>query len=170
MVLVIASVSASLAGSALAQDQEQSTGELEEILVTARKVEESLQKTPVSVSAFTGDDLAIRSIDSLDELSSISPNLSFFASGIAGKNSGQAYIRGVGQFDYLLSTDPGVSIYVDGVYLARSLGSVLEHGRHRSIEILRGPQGTCAANTIGGAINVITRQAAKGQRLISRRG
>ena len=164
IVVVIASVSASLAGSALAlaQDQNQSTGALEEIIVTARKVEESLQETPVSVSAFTGDDLAIRSINSLDEISNITPNMSFFASAIAGKNSGQAYIRGVGQFDYLLSTDPGVSIYVDGVYLARSLGSILDLVDIERIEILRGPQGTLyGKNTIGGAINVITRKPAK---------
>ncbi len=155
-----------LSPAALAQDdrssQDRSSGELEEVLVTARKVEESLQETPVSVSAFTGEDLAIRSIDNLDEVSQITPNMSFFASAIAGKNSGQAYIRGVGQFDYILSTDPGVGVYVDGVYLARSLGSILDLVDIERIEILRGPQGTLyGKNTVGGAINVVTRKPAQ---------
>jgi iron complex outermembrane receptor protein len=150
----------SLAGTALAQ--ERTTGALEEITVTARKIEESLQDTPVSVSAFTGDDLAVRSITSLDDVSHIAPNMSFFASAISGKNSGQAYIRGVGQFDYILSTDPGVGVYVDGVYLARSLGSILDLVDIERVEVLRGPQGTLyGKNTVGGAINVITRKPAE---------
>ncbi len=154
---VIAGLFVSSTGSALAQDH--SAGTLEEVIVTARKLEESLQDTPVSISAFTGDDLAVRSITSLDEVSRITPNMSFFASGIAGKNSGQAYIRGVGQFDYILSTDPGVGVYIDGVYLARSMGSLLDLVDIERVEILRGPQGTLyGKNTVGGAINVITRK------------
>lgn len=134
---------------------------LEEITVTARKVEESLQTAPVAVSAFTGEDLQLRAVTSLDDVSRYAPNVEFFASGISGKNSGQVYIRGVGQFDYLLSTDPGVGIYVDGVYLARSLGSILDLVDVERVEILRGPQGTLyGKNTVGGAINVISRKPA----------
>ncbi len=132
---------------------------LEEITVTARKMEESLQTAPVAVSAFTGEDLDVRAVTSLDDISRYAPNVEFFASGIAGKNSGQAYIRGVGQFDYLLSTDPGVGLYVDGVYLARSLGSILDLVDVERVEILRGPQGTLyGKNSVGGAINVISRK------------
>ena len=150
------------ASHALAQESNENV--LEEITVTARKVEERLQETPLSVSAFTGADLAIRSITSLDQVSQITPNMSFFASAISGKNSGQAYIRGVGQFDYILSTDPGVGVYVDGVYLARSLGSILDLVDIERVEILRGPQGTLyGKNTVGGAIDVITRKPTQEQ-------
>jgi iron complex outermembrane receptor protein len=148
-------------GSTGVSAQEVSSGALEEITVTARKIEESLQETPVSVTAFTGEDLAVRFVTTLDDISRITPNMSFFASAIAGKNSGQAYIRGVGQFDYILSTDPGVGVYVDGVYLARSLGNILDLVDIERVEILRGPQGTLyGKNTVGGAINVITRKPA----------
>ncbi len=139
--------------------QKQDAGALEEITVTARKINESLQDVPVAVSAFTAADLTARGVNSLEEIASYTPNVEFFASGISGKNSGQAYIRGVGQFDYLLSTDPGVGVYVDGVYLARSLGNLLDLVDIERVEILRGPQGTLyGKNTIGGAINVITRK------------
>jgi iron complex outermembrane receptor protein len=135
---------------------------LEEITVTARKVQESLQDTPVAVTAFTADDLAARGVTSLDEVGRYTPNMSFFASGIAGKSSGQVYIRGVGQFDYLLTTDPGVAIYLDGVYLARALGNILDLVDIERVEVLRGPQGTLyGKNTVGGAINVITRKPAQ---------
>lgn len=135
------------------------TPAIQEVTVTARRIQESLQETPVAVTALTAEDLAVRGVGSLDEVGRYTPNVAFFASGISGKNSGQAYIRGVGQFDYLLSTDPGVGIYVDGVYLARSLGNLLDLVDIERVEILRGPQGTLyGKNTIGGAINVVTRK------------
>lgn len=137
---------------------QEGSGVLEEVIVSARKVEESLQEAPVAVSAFTADDLVVRGVTSLDGVASFTPNVEFFASGVSGKNSGQAYIRGVGQFDYLLTTDPGVGIYVDGVYLARSLGNLLDLVDIERVEVLRGPQGTLyGKNTVGGAINVVTR-------------
>ncbi|MCC7410582.1 MAG: TonB-dependent receptor [Gammaproteobacteria bacterium] len=133
--------------------------ELEEIIVTARKLEESLQETPVAVSAFTSSDLDARSITQLNDVQRFTPNLTFFPSGIMGSTSGQAYIRGVGQFDYYFSADPGVGVYIDGVYLGRSLGNLLDIVDVERIEVLRGPQGTLyGKNTIGGAINVITRK------------
>jgi len=147
-----------LAGAAIANTAG-AQGVLEEITVTARRVEESLQQTPVAVSAFTRSDLTARGVSTLDDVSKYTPNLEFFASGISGKNSGQVYIRGVGQFDYLLTTDPGVGIYLDGVYLARSLGNILDLVDIERVEIMRGPQGTLyGKNTVGGAINVITRR------------
>ena len=68
-----------------------------------------------------------------------------------------AFIRGVGQFDFLLTTDPAVGLYVDGVYLARTFGNNLELNDVAQVEVLRGPQGTLfGKNSIGGAINVTT--------------
>ncbi len=132
---------------------------LEEVMVSARKVTESLQETPVAVSVLSGDDLTARSIVQLKDVQGIAPNLTFFPSGIMGESSGQVYIRGVGQFDYFVTADPGVGIYIDGVYLGRSLGSILDIVDVERIEVLRGPQGTLyGKNTVGGAINVITRK------------
>ncbi|TAK54498.1 MAG: TonB-dependent receptor [Gammaproteobacteria bacterium] len=131
--------------------------ELDEVLVTARKVAESMQEAPVAVSVLSGDELAARSVSQLNDVQRYAPNLTFFPSGIMGESSGQVYIRGVGQFDYFVTADPGVGIYVDGVYLGRSLGNLLDIVDVERIEVLRGPQGTLyGKNTIGGAINVIS--------------
>ncbi|MBM5812374.1 MAG: TonB-dependent receptor [Gammaproteobacteria bacterium] len=148
---ICAAVLAALSGGAA------TAAELEEVLVSARKVTESLQEAPVAVSVLSGEELDIRGVSQLKDVQRFAPNLTFFPSGIMGENSGQVYIRGVGQFDYFVSADPGVGIYVDGVYLGRSLGSVLDIVDVERIEVLRGPQGTLyGKNTIGGAINVIT--------------
>jgi len=81
------------------------------------------------------------------------------AGGSGGSSNLQVFIRGVGQTDFLFTTDPGVGIYVDGVYYPRSLGGVLDLLDLERVEVLRGPQGTLfGKNTIGGAINVISRK------------
>ena len=68
-------------------------------------------------------------------------------------------IRGVGQSDFVINTDPAVGIYTDGVYLGRSIGSVLDLVDVERVEALRGPQGTLfGRNSIGGAINVISKK------------
>ena len=137
----------------------QSAGGLEEVTVTARRFEESLQEAPVAVSAFGQDALEARSITNLEDIGRYVPNMQFFPNGIAGGSSGQPFIRGVGQFDFMITTDPGVAIYLDGVYLARSLGNLLDLVDVERIEVLRGPQGTLyGKNTIGGAINVVSRR------------
>jgi iron complex outermembrane receptor protein len=132
---------------------------LEEIVVTARRREESLQETPIAVSAFSASDLEQRSLNNLMEVGSFTPNVSMATgqSGSGGANNGQVFIRGVGQIDFLFTTDPGVGIYIDGVYHPRTLGAVLDLLDLERIEILRGPQGTLfGRNTVGGAINVIS--------------
>ncbi|HLF32204.1 MAG TPA: TonB-dependent receptor [Xanthomonadales bacterium] len=131
--------------------------ELEEVIVTARKREESLQSTPVAISAFTEKDLEFRQIESTDELGDITPNLTFDSvSPSSGSSSAaQIFIRGIGQTDFTPVTDPGVGLYVDGIYMARSVGNVLDFLDVERIEILRGPQGTLfGRNTIGGAVVV----------------
>ena len=128
---------------------------LEEIVVTARKREESLQDTPVAISAFTAQELEYRQITSTDQLGDITPNVVFDPAGpSSGSNSAaQIFIRGIGQTDFTPVTDPGVGLYIDGVYMARSVGNVLDFLDVERVEILRGPQGTLfGRNTIGGAI------------------
>ena len=149
---------------ALAQEQERASivdTFLEEIIVTARKREESLQDTPMSVSAFTGESLELRGIDAIDKLQNVTPNLTFLNSSpfIAGGNAATMFVRGVGQPDFQPTTEPGVGIYVDGVYYGRTVGSVLSLVDFERVEVLRGPQGTLfGRNTIGGAISITTKK------------
>ncbi len=133
------------------------TPSLQEVTVTAQRVEENLQTTPVSMTALSGDFLQKFDVARVTSLETVSPNLNFF-SGTGGSSSQvSAFIRGVGQFDFLLTTDPAVGLYVDGVYLARTFGNNLELNDVAQVEVLRGPQGTLfGKNSIGGAINVTT--------------
>ena len=136
---------------------------LEEIVVTAQKREESLQDTPVAVTALTSDAIESRGITNISVLEKFTPNLVFdTTAAISGLSSGAVvYIRGIGQPDYSLVTDPGVGTYVDGVYMSRSAGGVLDVLDVERIEVLRGPQGTLfGRNTIGGAINITSRKPA----------
>ena len=134
---------------------------LEEVVVTARKREENLQSTPISISAFTSNELAQRQIRSTDQLADATPNLTFdsYAPSSGNNASSQIYIRGIGQSDFTAVTDPGVGLYVDGVYYARSIGGNMGFLDLERIEVLRGPQGTLfGRNTIGGAIALHTRR------------
>ncbi len=134
---------------------------IEEIVVTARKRSENLQETPISIAAVTANALAARQIDATTDLQKITPNLQFSSYAPASGNnaSSQVFVRGIGQTDFLASTDPGVGLYVDGVYIARSVGGNIAFADLERVEVLRGPQGTLfGRNTIGGAVNIITRK------------
>lgn len=145
---------------AFAQDRESGVSALmEEIIVTARKREESLQDTPVAVSAFSGESLEARGIQRVDDIAYITPNMTFdnINTNGGGGNSAAIFLRGVGQRDFIPSADPGVGLYVDGVYFARSVGSVLDLIDVERVEVLRGPQGTLfGRNTTGGAVAIYT--------------
>jgi iron complex outermembrane receptor protein len=137
--------------------QGKSSALLEEVIVTARKREESLQDTPLAVSAFSGEALEFRGVTSIDRLDQFTPNLALSTSPSFSNVSSNAavYIRGIGQNDFVPVIDPGVGIYIDGVYLGRSVGAVLDVVDVERVEILRGPQGTLfGRNTIGGAISL----------------
>ena len=128
---------------------------IEEIVVSARKREEALEDTPIAVTALSDNMLRDAGIERLDEIQNLVPNLQI-RDGITGYDA-TVIIRGVGQGDTEITFDPGVGIYVDGVYLARSQGSILSLVDTQSIEVLRGPQGTLfGKNTVGGAINLTT--------------
>jgi len=156
-------ISGSLALSSVATVQAQGAFELEEIVVTAQKRAESLQDTPIAITAFTATALADKGVSDISEIAKFTPSLVFdTTSPIGGVSSGAAvFIRGIGNTDFSLTTDPGVGTYVDGVYVARSVGGVLDVLDVERIEVLRGPQGTLfGRNTIGGAINIISRAPA----------
>lgn len=132
--------------------------QLEEVLVTARKRTENLQQTPMSITAITAATIEDAKLFNIKDIETITPNLNFIVGSDGSGSSLQAFIRGVGQFDFAVTTDPGVGVYIDGVYLARSIGANMEFSDVEQIAVLRGPQGTLfGKNTIGGAINVVTR-------------
>ncbi len=131
---------------------------LEEVLVTARRRKENLQKTPVAITAISGTMIEQAKMLNATDLEQHTPNLAVRASDNGVGSALQAYLRGVGQFDFALTVDPGVGMYVDGVYLARTVGANIQLSDIEQIQVLRGPQGTLfGRNTIGGAINVVTR-------------
>src|SRR3990170_366663 len=134
---------------------------LEEITVTARRREENLQDTPVAVTAFTGEALEMRAASSVDAVSQFVPNVQFDGAAAlsGGAYNATVFIRGIGQNDFAIFSDPGVAMYLDGVYLGRSIGGIMDAVDLQRIEILRGPQGTLfGRNTIGGAVNIVSKQ------------
>jgi iron complex outermembrane receptor protein len=139
-------------------------GGVREIVVTAQKRAESVQRVPISISAFDGASLQERAIASVSQLTAVSPNVTL-DSGVAFTASSAvlaASIRGIGASDFAFNIDPAVGIYVDGVYLARSVGANQDLLDVQRIEILKGPQGTLfGRNTVGGAVSIVTRDPAK---------
>jgi iron complex outermembrane receptor protein len=124
---------------------------VEVIWVNARRREEKIQETPVAVSAFTQEGLDDIGAIRIDDIGRYVPNLQFDAGGGQGTGA-RAYIRGIGSVEGpTIWYDPGVGIYLDGVYLARAQGALLSTVDIERIEVLRGPQGTLfGKNTIGG--------------------
>ena len=132
---------------------------LEEVVVTAQKVSQNVQDVPIAVTAFTSTDMQTKGISDVSKMSDFAPNVTLDAgTPFSGSDAVlSAYIRGIGQNDFAFNQDPGVGVYVDGVYLARSVGSNLGMLDVDRVEILKGPQGTLfGRNTIGGAISIIT--------------
>lgn len=127
---------------------------LEEVIVTARKVDESLQNVPVAVSAFSGkaiDDLVMRDIR---ETEGFIPNLVIDSVSVSPAGA-SIYIRGVGTQEVERSFDPAVGVVIDGVPLSFVNGSMSNTFDYEAFEVLRGPQGTLfGRNTTGGVINI----------------
>jgi iron complex outermembrane receptor protein len=96
---------------------------------------------------------------SLTKIDQVTPNLNFTVGTGGGGSTVNAFIRGVGETDFIVTTDPAVGLYLDGVYMARAFGANMELKDIERIEVLRGPQGSLfGKNSIGGAINVVTRK------------
>jgi iron complex outermembrane receptor protein len=125
---------------------------LEEIVVTATRREANLQEVPISIVAVTGENLTIRGIDTLEELSQAIPNV--VATGGGGGTAGTGFsVRGI----------PNVGTYVDGVWQIDTAGSLVrEFVELDRIEVLRGPQGTrFGRDSTGGAIRIWTKRPAE---------
>jgi iron complex outermembrane recepter protein len=134
------------------------TAALEEIVVTAERREASLQDTPISIQAFGEEAIEQRGIKGVQDLGGQVPGLTLEPFPTHNATL-RLFIRGVGINDAQLTQDPAVGVYVDGVYIARSVGLALDVADLERIEVLRGPQGTLyGRNTTGGAVNLIARK------------
>ena len=127
---------------------------IEEITVTARKKDESIQDVPLAVSAIT-DQLQEETVRRIEDVQAFAPNL--FINRTPGIASGAAItIRGVASLESDKSFDPSIGVVMDGMFLGTSSGVLLENFDIERIEVLRGPQGTLfGKNTTGGILNII---------------
>ncbi|BBC72089.1 TonB-dependent receptor [Altererythrobacter sp. B11] len=162
----LAALAFAMAVPAHAQDSqteaapEEASGGIREIVVTAQKRAEDVQDVPIAISAFDAEALQERAVGNVSALSAITPNVTLDASTPFSGSSAVlgATIRGIGSSDFAFNIDPAVGVYLDGVYLGRSIGANQDLLDVERIEILKGPQGTLfGRNTIGGAISIVTR-------------
>lgn len=153
---VVPSFAAAQTAAQTAAPAETTAGSVEELVVTARRREETLKDVPVAVTAVTAARLEQQGARDITTLQQFTPNLTLQVA--RGSNSTLiSFIRGVGQQDPLWGFEPGVGLYVDDVYIARPQAAVLDVYDIERIEVLRGPQGTLyGRNTIGGAIKYVT--------------
>jgi iron complex outermembrane recepter protein len=130
----------------------------DEIIVTARRREESLLDVPIAITAYSAEALAQSGALDITAISETTPNVTLENSR-ATNSTLSAFIRGVGQQDPVGGFEAGVGIYLDDVYLNRPQAAVLDIYDVERIEVLRGPQGTLyGRNTIGGAVKYVTRR------------
>jgi iron complex outermembrane receptor protein len=142
-------------------------GAVDEIVVTARRREETLQDVPVAVSAFSAQALENQQVLDLEDLNLGAPNLTIVRN--TGTNVGaQIYVRGVGQDDSSFTNEPTVGVYLDDVYIGRQIGAMLDLLDFERIEVLRGPQGTLyGRNSSGGAVKYVSRRPDLQERLLT---
>jgi iron complex outermembrane receptor protein len=148
------------ADDAHAQQAAASTDQIPEIVVTAQKRAQNEQDVPIAITTFTAQALQDKNIVDVQGLARLTPNVNLdTASPFGGSNQVlSASIRGIGQDDFGINLDPGVGVYVDGIYFARTTGANVNLLDVDQVDILKGPQGTLfGRNTIGGAINIVTR-------------
>ncbi len=150
-----------MSSAAAAQQQDNASAAkrsdvIEEVIVSARRVDESLQKAPVSITAFSESDLQQIGASEPKDIAQLTPNLTI--RNAPGTNDDYAFsLRGVAAAEPSLAIDPAVGLYIDGIYIARNAGMAFDVVNMKRIEVLRGPQGTLfGRNTIGGAVNIIT--------------
>lgn len=132
--------------------------QLEEILVTAQRKVSSLQDTPISIEAFNAETLELRGIEGVEDLGANVPSMVIEPHPLSNATL-RITIRGIGISDSQVTQDPAVGIYLDGVYLARSVGLALDLADIERMEVLRGPQGVLyGRNSTGGAVNILTKR------------
>jgi iron complex outermembrane receptor protein len=139
--------------STASQSSSDSTTSLGEIVVTAQRRAETMQKVPIAVNAVTAKDLQARGLDSTMSLTATVPNLDITQNG----TTLTLYLRGVGSNASDPNDEASVAMYVDGVYIASPLANLFDFNNIERVEVLKGPQGTLfGRNATGGVIQVIT--------------
>ena len=137
-----------------------STSSVAEVVVTAQRRSESLQKTPIAVTAVSASALERLNIGTSQELMQVTPSLQV-STQTAGNGGGSAtfFLRGLGQQRSGNGSEPAVGVYVDDFYYPSLQGSIFSILDIQQVEVLRGPQGTLfGRNTIGGAIRYETQK------------
>lgn len=134
---------------------------LEEIVVTAQKREQSIQDIPIAVTALDRTALARKRITKVTDISSFAPNVEIVDSP-TNTTAATISIRGASQINPAITWENSVGIYLDGVFIGKNIGAVFDIVELERVEVLRGPQGTLyGKNTVGGALNLITRKPAE---------
>lgn len=140
------------------QTQSNETTGIQDIIVTARRIEESLQTTPIAVTALSSQALTTAKVENVVDLQRTAPGLVIGRGSAGGDGIVFVAIRGQGNLQPILANDPAVATYVDGVYIPRPSTGMTDIQDVERLEVLRGPQGTLfGRNTTGGAINIITK-------------
>lgn len=143
------------AAPAFAQSPDESEDSVAEIVVTAQKRSEKLQKVPVAVSVLSGQALAVAARPSIESAAQMVPSLNFLKSGTTLNQT--IFLRGVGTATFSIAGEPSVSTVVDGVVYARSGEAFSDLVDVAQMEVLRGPQGTLfGKNASAGVINITT--------------
>mgnify|MGYP003381392939 CR=1 FL=1 len=131
---------------------------IEEVIVSARRRAENLQEVPVSVTTFNSAEIEALGITDVTQLTELTPNL-IVQPNTGGNDGVLICMRGLCRTDFTITEDPMVGIYMDGVYVGKSVGSLFDLPGLDQVEILRGPQGTLyGKNTLGGAVLLHTRK------------
>ena len=157
--LLLLGATTALAQQTQAQVSASAGGALEEIIVTAQFREEKLQETPIAITAITAEDIKQRNFTDAYQIAYTVPNASLRPAQAAFGNTMTAYIRGIGQYDFLPEFEPGVGIYFDDVIHPVTMGSMVDLMDLERVEVLRGPQGTLfGRGSIGGAIRYISKK------------
>jgi iron complex outermembrane receptor protein len=134
-----------------------SSDKVQDIVVTARRTEESLQRTPVAVTALSQAALTVAKVENVLDLQRTAPGLTIARGSAGGDGIVFVSIRGQGNLQPILANDPAVATYIDGIYVARPSTGQTDIQDVRRIEVLRGPQGTLfGRNTTGGAVNIVS--------------
>lgn len=133
---------------------------LEDIVVTARRVSESLQDTPIAVTAFSAQTIDRKFATDIRALAGDIPNV--VITNVPGFNAASIGIRGQSTGDIILTFEPAIGVVVDDFVLAHVQTQLFDLFDIDRIEVLRGPQGTLfGKNTVGGVVNVITKRPAR---------
>ena len=144
--------------SLFAQEASDNEVGLEEVIVTATRMRESLQDIPVSVSALSAQQMEFRNIENTRDLQASVPNISISAN-TGTASGGRIFIRGIGDDESRIGADSAVAAYVDDVYIARQTGALIDLLDLERVEVLRGPQGTLyGRNATGGAIKYVSKR------------